>query len=147
MDVVLSSAESPVSVPEVEVEEFSERLLEELGSAVEELPVAEGSSTTEADATKNSSTLPRDTGDQELEGSEDGRDGEKGADDDEDEDKERVVEEDNGGGGLSSGSSSKFVGVEPVAVKVMLPGPPINTGWRKVIRENRPCKIQNNRSM
>lgn len=128
IDVVLSSVESAASVPAADAEEFSERLLEEEGSAVEELPEAEGSSTTEAEATKNSSTLPRGRGDQELEGSDDGRDGEKGADDDEEEDKERVVEEDNGGGGLSSGSSSKLVGVEPVAVKVMLPGPPMNTG-------------------
>lgn len=43
------------------------------------------------------------------------------------EDKESVVDE-SGGGGDNSGSSSKFVGVEPVVVKVILPGPPMKTG-------------------
>lgn len=39
----------------------------------------------------------------------------------------------------SSGSSSKFDWIEETVVKVMFPCPPMYTGCRNVIRENRPC--------
>lgn len=89
------------------------------------------SSIIDAEATKNSSLVTRGHAGL-LESDVDG-DGDK-----EDDKRDKVVDELKGGGGLSSGSSSKLVGVEPVEVKVMLPGPPMKTGCRNVILEKRP---------